>query len=116
MRTKLGYLASTVVLIASTASATEPDHRSGGTTTTYEVATVRVNGDLRVCPGGHQPTGTGIEKTGCKGADPVTLEDEVERRCPGAKLTGVTPQLTNTNLQGVRSLILMVDLPPVCNR
>lgn len=116
MKTKLSYLAFIVALNASTASATESDHMPGGSTTTYEIATVRVNGDLRVCPGTHQPTGAGIEKIGCEGADPVTVENEVERRCPGAKLTGVTPQLTNTNPQGVRSVILMVDLPPRCGR
>lgn len=117
MKTKLDYLAFVGVLIVSTANASDSDHMSGGSTMTYELATVRVNGDLRVCPGSHQSTGAGIEKSGCKGTDPVTLENEVERRCPGAKLTGVTPQLTNTNPQGVRSVVLMVDLPPAgCNR
>lgn len=117
MKTKLDYLALVGVLIVSTANASDSDHGSGGTTMTYELSTVRLSGDLRVCPGGHQPTGTGIEKSGCKGADPVTVENEVERRCPGAKLTGVTPQLTNTKPQGVRSVVLMVELPQAgCNR
>lgn len=74
----------------------------------YQVDTVRVNGDLMLCPPGHDATGNGIEKDGCAGADPVSLERYTEIRCPGGRLIGTTPQLTKTDPVGVESITLSI--------
>lgn len=77
----------------------------------YEAEAVRVAGEVRTCPDGHRATGAGIEKDGCDGAEPVTVERYIELRCPGAKLAAVTPSLTKTDPAGFKSLTLMIEQP-----
>ncbi|ALN21864.1 MULTISPECIES: hypothetical protein [Ectopseudomonas] len=75
---------------------------------TYQVDAVRVEGGLMLCPPGHNATGNGIEKDGCAGADPVSLERYTEISCPGGRLIGVTPELTKTDPVGVESITLSI--------
>ncbi len=82
---------------------------SKATYSNFNPEPVRIAGDVMVCPHGHPAIGDGIEKNGCENADPISIADFAESVCPGGRVLGVTPELSQTEPKGVVGLTVSIE-------